>query len=209
MSEASHEETRTGPCAAGYRGSIGYRRTVTLRSTRFPWDEAPVTQTVYGAWTVESDDCRREVEPGWGGPGGGPGGSTGERRRLGGPGPMCGTSGPGRAKRRQRCGTASRSTARRRIRRAIWRASAAGCTATAMPGSASSPAPVRSARSPAWRMSGAGLPWACSGVLRCPCCPGLGDRGRGAGTDRRALRHRGGGPRAAARPARRDSRGQV
>ena len=33
---------------------------------------------------------------------------------TGGPGPMCGTSGPGRAKRRRRRGTASRATARRR-----------------------------------------------------------------------------------------------
>ena len=78
VSETPREETRTGTCPAGYTGSLGYRRTVTLRSTRFPWDEAPVTQTIYGDWTVESDDCRQEVQPDWDDPGhgdpGGPGG---------------------------------------------------------------------------------------------------------------------------------------
>ena len=63
IAEDSHTETKSGPCPAGYEGSIGYRRTVTLRTTRFPWDEAPVTQTIAGAWTVASDDCRRTVEP--------------------------------------------------------------------------------------------------------------------------------------------------
>ena len=127
---------------------------------------------------------------------------------TGGPGPMCGTSGPGRATLRRRRGTASRPTARRHIRRCIWWASAAGCTQTAMPGSASSPAPAWSARVPAWRMCGAGLPRTCSGDLRCPCRPGLGDRRRGAGTDRGALRRREGGPRAAARAPCRDPPGQ-
>ena len=45
-------------------------------------------------------------------------------------------------------------------------------------------------------------------VLRCPCRPGLGDRRRGARKDRRALRRRKGSPRAAARPARCNPRGQ-
>ena len=78
VTEEPREETRTGPCPAGYTGSLGYRRTVTLRSTRFPWDEAPVTQTIYGDWTVASDDCRQEPEPQWDGPGpGDPGGPDG------------------------------------------------------------------------------------------------------------------------------------
>ena len=78
VTEEPREETRTGPCPAGYTGSLGYRRTVTLRSTRFPWDEAPVTQTIYGDWTVESDDCRQEPEPQWDGPDhGDPGGPDG------------------------------------------------------------------------------------------------------------------------------------
>ena len=81
VTEDSREETKTGACPAGYTGSLGYRRTVTLRSTRFPWDGAPVTQTIYGAWSVESDDCREVVQPDWDGPDhgdpGGPDGSTG------------------------------------------------------------------------------------------------------------------------------------
>ena len=81
ISETAREETKSGSCPAGYVGSIGYRRTVTLRSTRFPWDEAPVTQTIYGAWTVARDDCAAVPEPdvghSGGGPGGGPGGSGG------------------------------------------------------------------------------------------------------------------------------------
>ncbi|MCY4408269.1 MAG: hypothetical protein OXC15_18015, partial [Rhodospirillaceae bacterium] len=85
ISEASHDETKSGSCPAGYVGSIGYRRTVTLRSTRFPWDEAPVTQTIRTPWVVERDDCEAEPEPDWSGPDhgdpGGPGGG--------------GTSGPG------------------------------------------------------------------------------------------------------------------
>ena len=93
ISEASHDETKSGSCPEGYVGSIGYRRTVTLRSTRFPWDEAPVTQTIRTPWAVESDDCEAEPEPDWSGPdhgdhGGGPDGG------MSGPGgDSCGTEG--------------------------------------------------------------------------------------------------------------------
>ena len=60
--ETPREETKSDGCPAGYTGSIGYRRTVTLRSTRFPWDQAPVMQTIYGGpWTVSRDDCVEEV----------------------------------------------------------------------------------------------------------------------------------------------------
>ena len=85
VSETGSEETKSGDCPAGYTGSLGYRRTVTLRSTRFPWDAAPVTQTITGAWVLDSDDCVPEVEPDWGDPevpapdgqGGDPGGGLG------------------------------------------------------------------------------------------------------------------------------------
>ena len=76
--ETSHDETKSGSCPAGHVGSIGYRRTVTLRSTRFPWDEAPVTQTIRTPWAVESDDCVAEPEPDWSGPNGGTGGAGGD-----------------------------------------------------------------------------------------------------------------------------------
>ena len=82
ISETASEETKSRSCPAGYTGSIGYRRTVTLRTTRFPWDEAPVTQTITGPWTVASDGCVGEVEPnhhgrGHGSPGGSGGGASG------------------------------------------------------------------------------------------------------------------------------------
>ena len=84
ISESARQETKSGSCPAGYTGSIGYERTVTLRSTRFLWDEAPVTQTIYGAWTVARDGCVAVPEPDVDGPGhGDPGGPDG------------GTSGPG------------------------------------------------------------------------------------------------------------------
>ena len=63
ITETSREETSARACPAGYVGSIGYRRTVTLRATRFPWDEAPVTQTILGDWTIARDDCVAEPEP--------------------------------------------------------------------------------------------------------------------------------------------------
>ncbi len=86
ISEVSHGETKSGSCPAGYAGSIGYRRTVTFRSTRFPWDEVPVTQTIRTPWAVERDDCVAEAEPDWSGP------DHGDHR--GGP-DGGGTSGPG------------------------------------------------------------------------------------------------------------------
>ena len=93
--ETSHDETKSGSCPPGHVGSIGYRRTVTLRSTRFPWDEAPVTQTIRLPWVVESDDCVAEPKPDWSGPdhgdrGGGPTGGTG-----GPSGDACGAPPPG------------------------------------------------------------------------------------------------------------------
>ena len=36
VSETGSEESKSGACPAGYTGSLGYRRTVTLRSTRLP-----------------------------------------------------------------------------------------------------------------------------------------------------------------------------
>ena len=68
ISETAREETKSGSCPAGYTGSIGYRRTVTLRSTRFPWDDTPVTQTITGPWTVASDGCVAVPEPDHDGP---------------------------------------------------------------------------------------------------------------------------------------------
>ena len=93
--ETASEETKSGSCPAGYTGSIGYERTVTLRSTRFPWDEAPVAQTIYGPWTVASDGCVAVAvpEPDHDGPDhGDPGGPDGGSTAPG--GDSCGGSDP-------------------------------------------------------------------------------------------------------------------
>ena len=99
ISETAREETKSGSCPAGYTGSIGYERTVTLRSTRFPWDEAPVMQTIYGPWTVASDGCVAVPEPDVDGPGhGDPGGPDGGAGAPGGDscgGTDSGASAPG------------------------------------------------------------------------------------------------------------------
>ena len=92
ISETAREETKSGSCPAGYIGSIGYRRTVTLRSTRFPWDEAPVMQTITGPWTEASDGCVAEVEPDHDGPGD-PGGPDAGSAAPG--GDSCGAPAPG------------------------------------------------------------------------------------------------------------------
>ncbi len=95
ISETAREETKSGACPAGYTGSIGYRRTVTLRSTRFPWDEVPVMQTITGAWRVASDGCVAPLpepdvsRPGHGAPGAPGGGASGPG------GDSCGGSGGG------------------------------------------------------------------------------------------------------------------
>ena len=79
ISESDESEAKTEGCPAGYSGSRGYRRTVTMRGTQFPWDAAPVMQSIRGPWILDSDDCREIVEPDWGGPDGGgdPGGPGG------------------------------------------------------------------------------------------------------------------------------------
>ncbi|MDE0051574.1 MAG: hypothetical protein OXO52_17430 [Rhodospirillales bacterium] len=95
ISETDQEETKTEACAAGYTGSIGYRRTVTLRSTRFPWDAAPVTQTIYGDWTLARDDCVAEPEPDFRGPDHGDPGGDGPGGTAGSSGDSCGGPPPG------------------------------------------------------------------------------------------------------------------
>ena len=95
ISETAREETKSGSCPAGYTGSIGYRRTVTLRSTRFPWDEAPVMQTITGAWTVASDGCVAVPDAHHDGPGDGGHGDPGGDGGTSGPGgDSCGGSDP-------------------------------------------------------------------------------------------------------------------
>ena len=101
ITETSHEETRSEACPEGYTGSLSYSRTVTLRSTRFPWDEAPVEQTIRDPWLLESDGCVAVPEPDVGGqdihgdPGGPDGGAGAPGGDGCGPAPDAGASAPG------------------------------------------------------------------------------------------------------------------
>ena len=79
ITETGESEAKTEGCPAGYTGSLGYRRTITVRGTQFLWDPAPVTQRIAGPWILDTDDCLEIVEPDWGDDdvgdvGGGPGG---------------------------------------------------------------------------------------------------------------------------------------
>ena len=76
ISETVRTETTSGVCPAGYSGTRVLTRTVTERSTRWPWDAAPIVQDIPGNWIVNDAGCSRVVTPG-GPPGGGtPGGGT-------------------------------------------------------------------------------------------------------------------------------------
>ena len=80
ITETAESEAKTEGCAAGYTGSLGYRRTITVRGTQFPWDAAPVMQRIPGPWILDTDNCLEIVEPDWGDSdvgdyGGGPGGA--------------------------------------------------------------------------------------------------------------------------------------
>ena len=48
ISETVRTETTTGACAAGYTGARVLTRTVTERSTQWPWDAAPIVQDIPG-----------------------------------------------------------------------------------------------------------------------------------------------------------------
>ena len=95
ISETVRTETTTGVCPAGYSGTRVLTRTVTERSTRWPWDAAPIMQDIPGNWIANDAGCSRVVTPG-GPPGGGtPGGGTPGGGTPGGGTPGGGSSGAG------------------------------------------------------------------------------------------------------------------
>ena len=69
-------ESRSEPCPAGHTGTRRLTRTVTERSTRFPWDAAPIVQTIPANWIADDSGCAAVPPSGGrgGGEGGGPGG---------------------------------------------------------------------------------------------------------------------------------------
>ena len=100
VSETFRTETAQRSCPAGFTGAVSLTRTVTERSTRWPWDAAPVVQDIPGNWIEDDTGCVAAAPPvvnppGGKGPGGsGPGGGTPGGPGTGGPGDgSCGTPG--------------------------------------------------------------------------------------------------------------------
>ena len=81
ITETVRTESTQGTCPAGYTGTATLTRTVTTRSTRWPWDAAPVVQEIPGNWIADETGCQRVVSPPIHGdgfvPGGPPGVGTG------------------------------------------------------------------------------------------------------------------------------------
>ena len=50
-------ESASEPCPSGFTGTRKLTRTVTVRSTQFPWDAAPIVQEVPGQWIADESGC--------------------------------------------------------------------------------------------------------------------------------------------------------
>ena len=87
VSETVRTETASRACPAGYTGATRLTRTVTTRSTRWPWDTTPVVQDIPGNWIADETGCLRVVVPSYTPGGHTPGGGT--------PGAGSGTPGAG------------------------------------------------------------------------------------------------------------------
>ena len=104
VTETTRTESRNEPCPAGHTGARRLTRTVTERATRFPWDAAPIVQTIPANWIADDSGCTAIPSPeppsdpgdaGGGSPGGaGSGGPTGGPGGHGGGG-SGGSGGPG------------------------------------------------------------------------------------------------------------------
>ena len=92
ISETVRTESTSGACPAGYTGTRVLTRTVTERSTQWPWDAAPIMQDIPGNWIADDTGCSQAVRPPIHTdpfiPGGPPGTGTGPG------GGQCGTPGP-------------------------------------------------------------------------------------------------------------------
>ena len=75
--ETVRTETTHGACPAGYSGMAVLTRTVTERSTRWPWDPAPVVQDIPGNWIADESGCSPLARPPIHGDPFTPGGPTG------------------------------------------------------------------------------------------------------------------------------------
>ena len=109
VTETVRTETASRACPAGYSGATRLTRTVTTRSTRWPWDTQPVVQEIPGNWIADQTGCSRVVVPGGGTPGGGtPGAGAGAPGAGTGPsGGQCGDAGDSGGPGEGTCGTPS------------------------------------------------------------------------------------------------------
>ena len=57
VTETVRTETTTGVCPAGYSGTAVLTRTVTERSTLWPWDAQPTVQDIPGNWIADETGC--------------------------------------------------------------------------------------------------------------------------------------------------------
>ena len=63
VTETVRTETAAGACPAGYSGTAVLTRTVTTRSTTWPWDAQPTLQDIPGNWISDESGCSRVVPP--------------------------------------------------------------------------------------------------------------------------------------------------
>ena len=63
VTETVRTETTAGACPAGYSGTAVLTRTVTTRSTTWPWDAQPTVQDIPGNWIADQSGCSRVVTP--------------------------------------------------------------------------------------------------------------------------------------------------
>ena len=100
VTETVRTETANGACPAGYSGTAVLTRTVTERSTLWPWDSQPTLQDIPGNWTSDETGCLLVVSPPIHGDKFTPGGPTGTGTGAPGtgtcgPSPGEGSDGPG------------------------------------------------------------------------------------------------------------------
>ncbi len=63
VTETVRTETTSGACPAGYSGTAVLTRTVTTRSTTWPWDAQPTVQDIPGNWIADESGCTQVVLP--------------------------------------------------------------------------------------------------------------------------------------------------
>ena len=62
INETADNQSMSVACGQGFTGSRRYTRVVTTRSTKFPWDAAPVVTVRSTAWSLASSSCKAEPD---------------------------------------------------------------------------------------------------------------------------------------------------